>query len=107
MVNPLGLPQWYTPEVMGQWNEALYDLQRAYPNMWLYAWDKDIQIDWFIPGDGVHYNRLGSSERSYRFAQAVINAWPMTFKGDEDPLLSQTPKPVDERVISGERPKRY
>ena len=107
VVNPEGSPQYYTPEAMGKWNTALYAAQEKHTNLWVYPWDKDIQPDWFIEGDGVHYNQVGSSERSHRFAQAVINAWPMSPERDAAPLLPAKPKPASQRVVTGTNPLNY
>lgn len=104
IVNPAGAPRWYDKSVMDAWNSALYAEQISHPNMWVYPWDKEVQPKWFIDGDGVHYNQVGSSERSHRFAQAVINAWPLTLKGAAAPLLPDPPLPAKERVVSGLRP---
>ncbi|MDD7465585.1 MAG: acyltransferase family protein [Actinomycetaceae bacterium] len=104
IVNPAGSPRWYDKAVMDSWNDALYAALEKYPNMWVYPWDKEVQPNWFIEGDGVHYNQTGSSQRSHRFAQAVINAWPLTLKGDDAPLLPNPPLAADQRVVSGLRP---
>ncbi|MCI6573847.1 MAG: acyltransferase family protein [Actinomycetaceae bacterium] len=104
IVNPAGAPRWYDKAVMDSWNSALYAELKTHPNMWVYPWDKDVRPNWFIEGDGVHYNQEGSSERSHRFAQAVINAWPLTLKGTAAPLLPNPPLAAHQRIVSGLRP---
>ena len=105
VVNPNGSPRWYTKEVMDAWNAELYHQQKRYPNMWVYPWDKDMRPEWFITGDGVHCNTIGNSERSRRFAQAVVNAWPLTLEGDKAPLLPKKRLAPKQRVVTGMPPQ--
>lgn len=105
VVNPQGAPRWYDKEVMDAWNAELYRQQKHYPNMWVYPWDKDVLPEWFLTGDGVHYNPIGNTERSHRFAQAVINAWPLTPEGDKKPLLPKKTLPAKKRVVTGLPPE--
>ncbi|MDP9801675.1 hypothetical protein J2S49_001751 [Arcanobacterium wilhelmae] len=104
-VNPAGSPKWYSKDAMNAWNKALFEAQNRYPNMWVYTWDQDVKPGWFLKGDGVHYNQEGSSERSHRFAQAVINAWPMRPQKLDVPLMPKEPIPAKNRVVTSERPK--
>lgn len=105
VVNPNGSPRWYTKDVMDAWNAELYRQQKRYPNMWVYPWDKDMRPEWFITGDGVHCNTIGNSERSRRFAQAVVNAWPLTLEGDKAPLLPKKRLAPKQRVVTGMPPQ--
>ena len=105
VVNPNGSPRWYTKDVMDAWNAELYHQQKRYPNMWVYPWDQDMRPEWFITGDGVHCNTIGNSERSRRFAQAVVNAWPLTLEGDKAPLLPKKRLAPKQRVVTGMPPQ--
>ncbi|MDY2941574.1 MAG: acyltransferase family protein [Varibaculum sp.] len=82
-------PRWYETPNMVHWNETLLADVRKYPNLWVYRWDQDVQQEWFLEGDGVHYNVEGNTQRSRHFASALIEAFPKV--GEESTPLRKVP----------------
>jgi peptidoglycan/LPS O-acetylase OafA/YrhL len=65
----------YRNENMAVWNRVVVDACTRYPNMRVYDWATEVQDDWFLR-DAVHFNSLGSRERSTRIATALAHAFP-------------------------------
>lgn len=60
---------------MTAWNQVVVDACTRYPNMRVYDWASEVQDEWFLR-DAVHFNSLGSRERSARIATALARAFP-------------------------------
>jgi hypothetical protein len=60
---------------MAEWNRVVVDACTRYPNMRVYDWASEVRREWFLR-DAVHFNSLGSKERSARIARALARAFP-------------------------------
>ncbi len=60
---------------MLNWNQALLDSCKRYPNMRVYDWASEVRDAWFLP-DAIHPNEVGSRERAARVARALAVAFP-------------------------------
>ncbi len=65
----------YAEQNMEQWNQALQQVQRQYPNMRIYDWPAVAQKSWFI-NDGIHYTSNGYAHRATAIADALADAFP-------------------------------
>ena len=55
---------------MQQWNLALDEAARRYPNMRIYDWPSVVRDEWFAT-DGIHYTSHGYAERGRLIADAL------------------------------------
>jgi peptidoglycan/LPS O-acetylase OafA/YrhL len=65
----------YAESNMLEWDEALLDLCRRYPNMRVYDWASDVKDAWFID-DGIHFTTPGYRARARLIADALAKAFP-------------------------------
>jgi peptidoglycan/LPS O-acetylase OafA/YrhL len=65
----------YANREMREWNAALIDGCRRYPNMRVYDWAGEVSDSWFI-NDGIHFTTRGYAERGKRTAEALAMAFP-------------------------------
>ena len=79
---------------MEPFNDALRDAQKKHPNLHLYDWAADVEQEWFLEGDLVHYNATGNAERSARFADALAQAFPEKGKGPKSRIVDTKDREV-------------
>ena len=102
VTDDLWAPQYYQNAAMEVFNAGLYTAQESYPNLWVYPWNQEVREEWFLDGDGVHYNTDGNTARAHHFARALIDAFPQDpTSADPSPLLPNPPLPATERLASG------
>lgn len=65
----------YRDAHMQAWNRVVVDACTRYPSMRVYDWASEVQDEWFLR-DAVHFNGVGSKERSARIANALARAFP-------------------------------
>jgi lysophospholipase L1-like esterase len=65
----------YAETNMQEWNSALLQACRSYPNMRVFDWASVAQPGWFI-SDGIHYTSAGYAERAKLIANALVQAFP-------------------------------
>jgi len=83
---------------MQAWNQVVVDACTRYPNMRVYDWASEVENEWFLR-DAVHFNSLGSKERSARIANALARAFPAT-AGDGVPAVGSNGS-SSQCVVSG------
>ncbi|MEJ4111871.1 acyltransferase family protein [Corynebacterium kroppenstedtii] len=65
----------YANSGMRAYDTALKKMCTQYSNLRLYDWANEVQDNWYIE-DGIHPNSVGAKERSRRFADALVHAFP-------------------------------
>jgi lysophospholipase L1-like esterase len=65
----------YAETNMQEWNSALLQACRSYPNMRVFDWASVVQPGWFI-SDGIHYTSAGYAQRGRMIADALVHAFP-------------------------------
>ncbi|MDY6050075.1 MAG: hypothetical protein SPI77_05920 [Corynebacterium sp.] len=102
VTDDLWAPQYYQNAAMEVFNAGLYTAQESYDNLWVYPWNEEVEEEWFLDGDGVHYNVDGNTARAHYFARALIDAFPQDPTTTEpSPLLPDPPLPASDRVATG------
>ncbi|MFT4128268.1 MAG: SGNH/GDSL hydrolase family protein, partial [Gordonia sp. (in: high G+C Gram-positive bacteria)] len=66
----------YANSNMRNFNKALLQACKRYPNLRLYDWAAEARPGWF--SDGVHYTAAGYVQRAYRFSIALATVFPAT-----------------------------
>lgn len=64
----------YDNRAMQEFNQALLEACKRYPNLRIYDWAGETEQEWF--DDGVHYTTEGNIERARRFAVALASTFP-------------------------------
>jgi len=60
---------------MQQWNQALLQAAKQYPNMRIFNWAGMVQPSWHL-SDGIHYTSAGYAIRAAAIADALARAFP-------------------------------
>lgn len=81
---------YYANSNMEEFNQALRDAQKDYPNLRIYDWAAEAKPEWFAEGDFAHYGPEGNSQRAERFPAALAKAYPKSKGG----------QPSDELVVN-------
>lgn len=65
----------YANSGMEEWNAALVDACKRYPNMRVYDWTSQVKNSWYI-SDGIHFTSDGYHARARLIAHALATAFP-------------------------------
>jgi hypothetical protein len=65
----------YSAANMQQWNQALLQAAKQYPNMRVFNWAGMVQPSWHL-SDGIHYTSAGYAIRAAAIANALARAFP-------------------------------